>query len=109
MADGNPMTTDRIDVLMAEGDSLLYDDLVDKINDLYGHNAHKIYESFKVTLVKDAKLGWALVFDGEREETKQETAEREATEAAIRKRVEAAELKEYLRLKKKYGKKEKTP
>jgi hypothetical protein len=58
-------------------------------------------------LEKDNKLGWALFFEGEREESKTETATREANEAATRKRVEDAELKEYLRLHKKYGKKNK--
>ncbi len=105
MTDGKPMTTDRIDVLMVEGAKENYDTVVDKITQLYNHNMHKAYEKFKVSMVKDAKLGWALIFEGEREENKTETAEREAKEFATRKRLEDAELKEYLKLHKKYGKK----
>jgi len=107
MSDEKKTRWDKIDVLMAEGDSLPREDLVDKINDLFNQNAHKVYDSFHVTLVKDAKIGWALLFEGEREESKEETAAREANDKATRKRVEDAELKEYLRLNKKYGKKNK--
>lgn len=107
MSDAKPKTNDRIAPLLAEGDTVEYKELIDKLEELYGKNAHKVYDKFNVSLVKDAKLGWALVFDGEREETKDETAIREAREAAERKRVQDAELKQYLRLHKVYGKKDK--
>lgn len=100
-----PTTKDQIAPLLAEGDTVEYQELIDKLNELFGKNAHKVYDKFNVSMVKDPKLGIALVFEGEREETKLETTQREAEEDSKRKRVEAAELKEYLRLHKKYGKK----
>lgn len=101
------MTSDQISPLLSEGDTLDHKELIEKVEDLFNKNCHKAYEKFSVTLVKDQKLGWALVFAGDREETKQETAIREAAESAKRKRIQDAELKEYLRLKKIYGKSEK--
>jgi len=94
-------------VLVKEGDSINHKELIEKLEDLYGQNAHKVYDSFHATLVKDDKLGWALLFEGEREESDAETQLREAQEDAERKRVEEAELKLYLKLHKKYGKKTK--
>lgn len=107
MSDEKKTTRDQIDVLMVEGGSSSREDLVNKIEDLFNQNAHKVYDSFHITLVKDAKVGWALLFEGEREESKEETTAREANDKATRKRVEDAELKEYLRLHRKYGKKNK--
>lgn len=112
MSDKKPTTRDQIDVLLETGSSgepitLEYKDLIEKLNDLHGQNAHKVYDSFHATLVKDDKLGLALLFEGEREESKEETTAREAQEKATRKRIEDAELKEYLRLRGKYGKKKK--
>jgi hypothetical protein len=104
-----PTTKDQIDVLLVshagESVSMEYQELIDKLQELYGLNAHKVYSKFHATLFKDQKVGWALVFEGEREESKEETAARESKEAAERKRVEDAELKMYLKLRKKYGKK----
>ena len=107
MSDTKPTTTDRIAPLLAEGDSVEYKELVEKLEELFGQNSHKVYDKFMVNMVKDVKLGVALVFEGEREESKEETALRESEESSVRKRVEKAELKEYLRLHKKYGKKNK--
>ena len=100
-------TRDQIAPLLAEGDTHNYKELVEKLEDLVAKNTHKAYDKFHVTMVKDDKLGVALFFEGEREETKEETVKREAYEAAKKKRIEDQELKEYLRLKKKYGKKDK--
>jgi len=104
-----PKTRDQIDVLMVsnagEPVSVEYQEVIDKLQELHGLNAHKVYDSFHVKLFKDLKVGWALIFEGEREESKEETAAREAKEAVERKRVEDAELKLYLKLHKKYGKK----
>jgi len=101
-----PRKRDQIDVLMTEGDSMEYKDLIEKLEELNGLNAHKVYDSFHATMVKDPQNGWALLFEGDREEDNAETAKREAEETAKKKRVRDAELKEYLRLKKIYGKKE---
>lgn len=107
MSDDKPKTTDQIAPLLAEGDTVEYKELIEKLEELFGQNSHKVYDVFNVSMVKDKKLGIALVFEGERDESKDETKLREAKEAATKKRVETAELKEYMRLKKKYGKKSK--
>lgn len=107
MSDDKPMTTDRIAPLLAEGDTVGYKELIEKLEDLFNKNTHKMYDTFHVSMVKDQKLGIALVFEGKREETKEETYRRETNEFATKKRIEDAELKEYLRLHKKYGKKTK--
>ena len=86
MSDTKPKTTDQIAPLLAEGDTVEYKELIEKLEELYGQNAHKVYDQFNVSLAKDAKLGFALIFEGEREETKEETSVREALEAATKKR-----------------------
>lgn len=111
MADEKKHTVDeKIEVLMAsergETVTLEYKDFVEKTEELYKRNVHRPFVKFNIELVKDKDLGWGLLFSGTREETKEETEKREAVEAAKRKQIDDAELKEYLRLKKKFGKKE---
>ena len=111
MSDSKPKSKDKIDALFVsnagEPVSIEHQDLIDRVQELYGLNAHKAYDKFYVTMVKDPQVGWTVIFEGEREESKEETAVREAKEASERKRVEDAELKLYLKLHKKYGKKDK--
>jgi hypothetical protein len=66
---------------------------------------HKDYEKYYITIIKE-KESTILAFEGARKETEEEKATREAMETLKRKKIEEAELKEYLRLHKKYGKKE---
>lgn len=110
MSDEKKYTVDdKIAVVMAGNDDkaniIEYKEFVQKIEDMYRQNVIKPYEKFKIGLVKDTQLGWGLLFLGERNETKEETAQREASEVAKKKQIETAELREYLRLHKKYGKK----
>ena len=109
MTNDKHMVRDEIEVLMAsqsgEPFSVSHIEMVDKINELYGLNSHKVYDKFYVTLLNDKQAGWLVTFQGEREENKEETKTREAHEAVERKRVEDQELKLYLKLHKKYGKK----
>ena len=105
MSDNKRMTEDIINVIMVENTPMEYTAIIDKVNELHGLNAHKVYTKFNVKLAKDDKAGWALLFVGEREESAEETTIRTAKEAAIKKRVEEAELQQYLKLHKKYGKK----
>ena len=115
MADEKKHTVkEQIDVLMYSHDAaerpitttIDLKQFTDKLEDLRAKNAYKAFVSFAIELVKDKELGWGVLFVGEREETKEETAKREAMESAKRKTVEEAELKEFLRLKRKYGKKD---
>ena len=110
MADEKKHTVDdKIEVLLAgienQSNSVEYKEFIEKVDEIYKRNVHKAYDKFNLTLMKDKDLGWGLVLTGTREEMKEETAQREGTEAAKKKQVEAAELREYLRLNKKYGKK----
>jgi len=108
MSEDKKHTVDEhIDVILTEGETLEREEFMDKVTDMYNKNMHKAYDKYTITLVRTKEFGWTLFFDGTRDETKDETAIREAEEKARRKQVEAAELKEYLRLKKKYGKKDK--
>jgi hypothetical protein len=111
MADIKKYTVDdQIEVLMTgienQANVVEYKEFAEKVEEIYKHNVHKAYEKFNISLVKDKALGWGLIFSGTREETKDETAARETLEASRKKQIEDAELKEYLRLKKKFGKKE---
>ena len=112
MADEKKNTVEeKIEVLMASDKSgepviVEYKEFVEKTEELYKKNVHRAFTKFNIEMIKDKDLGWGLLFSGTREETKEETAKREAFESAKRKQIEDAELKEYLRLKKKYGKKE---
>jgi hypothetical protein len=110
MADEKKHTVqEKIEVLMASAGEAVYVDhkeFIAKVEELYAKNAYRSFVSFSIELIKDEKAGWGLLFVGDREETKEETAKREAMEAAKRKSVEDAELKQYIQLKKKYGKKD---
>lgn len=103
MSDEKQMVTDHVEVLLADNGNMEYELFMDTLNDMRSRNSHKSYSKFFVSLNKDDS-GYALLLDGEREETSEEFAVRKAGEERSRKNVEAAELKEYLRLKKKYGK-----
>jgi hypothetical protein len=105
--DNKVMVKEVIDIMMIEGEYMDRESFNDKLTDLFNKNMHKAYEKFGVSLHRTKQFGWSLVFMGEREENSSEKKAREAKEIAHKKQVEAAELKEYLRLHKKYGKKRK--
>jgi hypothetical protein len=65
---------------------------------------HQNYDHFSVVLVLEEGKP-VLNFMGYRKETPDETKKRAEQEEKTQQRVEAAELREYLRLKGKYGKK----
>ena len=112
MTDTKHTIHEKIDVLMYSHDSygkpttisIDHKQFIERLNDLYAKNLHRPFVSFCIELVKDNELGQGLLFSGEREEDKEETAKREAAEAAKHKALEDSELREYLRLKKIYGK-----
>jgi hypothetical protein len=108
MSEDNKMVSEKIDVLFLEGDKPMeYQKFIDKLDELYKRNVHLSYETFEInmTRVKELNNGMAMLFNGNRPETKDEKKAREAGESAKRKIIEEAELKEYMRLHKKYGKK----
>lgn len=112
MSDETKHTVDeKIAVLLAgssDGKPVVveYKEFVAKVEELYKLNSIKAYDRFNVAFVKDTQAGWGVLFTGTRDETKDETAQREAVEAAKKKQLQSAELKEYLRLHKLYGKKQ---
>ena len=105
MSDKQHMIEEIIDGLVKENESMGYKELVEKIEDLYNKNMHLPYEEYAVSMTKIKNVGWALVFNGKRPETKKETAKREAGELASKKLIDAEQLKLYLKLNKIYGKK----
>ena len=109
MSDETKHTVDeKIAILMASkaGEPVVveYKEFVGRVEELYKQNSVKAYDQFNVAFIKDRDAGWGVVFTGTRNETTEETAQREVLEAAKKKQLQAAELKEYLRLHKLYGK-----
>ncbi len=80
-------------------------DLIKELDELYNKHVHQNYERFTVALVPQ-KLKIELVLVGWRKEKPEETKRRIMVEEERDKRNNDAELKEYLRLKKKFGKEE---
>ena len=102
---------EKIEVLIAASNDgkpvvIEYKAFVEKVEEIYKRNAIKAYNKFNVSFVKDTQAGWGVLFTGTRDETPEEKAIREATDAAKKKQLEAAELQQYLKLHKKYGKHE---
>lgn len=80
------------------------DAFLERIGEFKARHSTSAYNKFQVKSV-NKKGETVFLIEGLRDETEQECGEREAREAQEKQRVEQAELKEYLRLKKKYGKK----
>jgi hypothetical protein len=106
MADEKKMISEKVEVLLSEGESMDYQTFLDKIQDVHTRNQYRSFEKFSIKLEKTKELGWLVCFDGDRPETPEEKAKRESEDGIRRRQVEEAELKEFLRLKKKYGKTE---
>jgi len=104
------MIDDKIAPIMSGNDTcaniIEYKEFITKLDELYKANVIKPYERFNIALVKDAQIGWGLLFTGTRQESKDETSKREAIEGAKKKQLGQEELKQYLKLHKKYGKHE---
>lgn len=97
--------SEDIEVLAAEGEEKsTIDDFIEKLQELKAKHSASVYSDLNVYAVQKKGAG-VLLLSGERDETDVERQEREQRETMERQRVEQAELKEYLRLKKKYGKK----
>lgn len=95
---------ETIETLMLEDESMDVDELFKKIDTIKEKTFHKSFNSYDLSIVRIKNHGWTLVCRGIREETEEERAEREAAEKAKEKVIYDAELKEYLRLKRKFGK-----
>lgn len=96
---------EKIEIMLHGVESMEFKEFIDKVQDIYLKNQHRAFEKFTVSLVQTKELGWIVCFNGERPETQEEKTKREAEELGHRKQVEEAEIKEFLRLQKKYGKK----
>lgn len=93
---------EKIDTVIVDDQTLGLSDFDDKVSSITSQLGHK-YDSFELSLVKE-KSHVAVVVSGSRQETDQEYTDRSKEEKLLEKRTNDAELKEYLRLKKKYGK-----
>lgn len=97
--------SEDIEVIAAEGEeSVTLEEFIEKLQELKDKHVTSPYSELNVYAVQKKGAG-VLLLSGERDETDVERQEREQRETLERQRVEQAELKEYLRLKKKYGKK----
>lgn len=94
-----------VEPIIAEGQSQSLEEFVETLEKLKAKHSTSVYKEFEVSAVQQRGAGVLLLY-GKRDETSQERQEREAREERERKTIEATELKEYLRLKKKYGKRE---
>lgn len=94
-----------VEVLAAEGEEKIsLDDFIERLQEMKTKYTASPYTEFSVYAVQKKGAG-VLLLSGSRDETNSEREEREQRETLERQRIEQAELKEYLRLKKKYGKK----
>lgn len=92
-----------IEVLMKPNETKDVKEFIKELDERYNKLCHKAYNSFSVSMVvKEGKS--FLVFSGVRKESPDEIKKRVAVEEEKEKRNEEAELKTYLRLKKKFGK-----
>jgi len=97
--------SEDIEVVAAEGqDAVTLDSFIEKLQELKAKHVTSPFSELKVYAVQKKGAG-VLLLSGSRDETDTERQEREQRETMERQRIEQAELKEYLRLKKKYGKK----
>lgn len=94
-----------IEPIIGEGTVESLDDFIESLEELKRKHTTSVYSEFEVTAAHKGGAG-VLLLHGKRDETDEERKVREAREGAERRNIEQAELKEYLRLKKKYGKKD---
>ena len=96
---------EELEVIIATGDKAIsIDDFVNKVDQVKRTNAHKAYETFNISMI--TKNGAAvLMFSGTRKETQDELNDRTTREQIKKKNLEEQELKDYIRLKKKFEKK----
>ena len=105
MSDEVKKIRDTIEPIMAEGgETKTLDEFIDELVELKSKHASSVYGDLEVAAVQKAGAGIVLLY-GVRDESAEELKVRENREAGERTNIEQAELKEYLRLKKKYGKK----
>ena len=104
MSDDIKKVSEIVEVLMSEKGSVEYQQFIDNLAAIYNQNSHKAFDKFYIKLEKNKEIGYMLYLCGERNEIAEEKKERELKEEVHRKGIEEAELKEYLRLKRKFGK-----
>jgi len=92
-----------ISIIIRSGESKEIKELISNLEELYNKYCHNNFNKLTVSLlVRDGKSFLNLV--GVRKENEKETKKRIIIEEDKLKRLEEIELKEYLRLKRKYGK-----
>ena len=97
--------SEDLEVIVATGDKAIdIDDFTSKVDEIKRKNAHKAYDKLSINML--TKSGAAvLMLSGVRKENQQELDERVQRDQVKKKNFEEAELKEYIRLKKKFDKK----
>lgn len=96
---------EELEVVIATGDqALALEDFVSKVEEIKKQNAHRAYEKLSVSMITKNSAA-VLMVSGVRKENQKELDERVMKEQVKKKNLEEAELKEYIRLKKKFDKK----
>ena len=96
-----------IDAVLTNKDTPTVEDFLDKVGELKRKHQHRAYDVFKIGFVKSGQ-DVNLVLHGTRKENPEELKVRVEKETAVKESVDNAELKEYLRLKKKFDKAQRT-
>jgi len=97
--------SDIIEPILGEGQVKTLAEFTELLDELRIKYQTSVYKTFTVTATHQKGAG-VLLLNGSRDETAEELADRTEREEIERRTIDAAELKEYLRLKKKYGKRE---
>lgn len=93
-----------VEEIMKLGTKVEANEFLDKLREVVSKNIHKAYDKFEFGVDKFLDNN-SLIFFGTRKESQKEVEARVEKEEAKQKNIEEHELKEYLRLKKKFDKK----
>ena len=94
---------EQLVVVLTNKNMVSAEELVNRISETKQKYQHLVYDNFKVGLVKNG-TDFQLAFYGVRKENAEELKARVDKEELVKKNVDEAELKEFLRLRKKFDK-----
>ena len=94
--------TDQLEAILEDKEVMALDEFIEKAKGIANKVSHR-YDEFSIAIER-GKINTACIISGVRDETDNEGKERGEKEEAELKRSQEAELKEWLRLNKIYGK-----
>jgi hypothetical protein len=97
--------SENLEVVISTGDQALsLEDFINKVEEIKKQNVHKSYEKLNVSMITKNNAS-VLMIQGVRKENQKELDERVMKDQVKKKSLEEQELKDYIRLKKKFDKK----